>query len=287
MQGTLSLSLHTLDAKTYVVRTPMHSDSDADSYQSRGSVSSDDVEARGPLLERQPSAEDQPKRVGRQGINLNTGQLLIQSCVIGQMAPAHSKACLYATWGLIVAGSLIAVVIVLFATGIFKLPNASGSTIASDGGAAPLVATTPLASVAASTSPVSPAPDATSSNTSSTSITSSNSSSSTPAIEVTRTDPPSTFDGTAAGFASLCTVHCNEAKATTHVKWNGTTGSVTRAEIETALGVLSGTTPILANGQGNVFANGVFGQKLDGAEKLFEITGDRRALNIALQLADE
>lgn len=45
--------------------------------------------------------------------------------------------------------------------------------------------------------------------------------------------------------------------------------------------------PVTVNGEGNVFGNGRFGQAVYNAGELFELSGDRRALDLMLQLAEK
>ncbi|GAA5895078.1 hypothetical protein JCM8208_000107 [Rhodotorula glutinis] len=98
--------------------------------------------------------------------------------------------------------------------------------------------------------------------------------------------PPSTFDGTDAGFAQLCAVRYCDAAPRRNMAWSGNTGNVTRLEIETALGMLRELEPLWENGQGNVLSDGWLGQGMHDAGLLFEVTGDRRALDVMVQIAD-
>ncbi|GAA5885750.1 hypothetical protein JCM6882_007553 [Rhodosporidiobolus microsporus] len=98
--------------------------------------------------------------------------------------------------------------------------------------------------------------------------------------------PPSSFAGTNAGFASLCTVRYCDAKKTRNMAWEGNNGEVTRNEIETALGMLGNVEPVWKNGQGNILSDGKVGQGLENAGLLFEITGDIRALDVVVRIAD-
>ncbi|GAA5943281.1 hypothetical protein JCM10213_007949 [Rhodosporidiobolus nylandii] len=100
------------------------------------------------------------------------------------------------------------------------------------------------------------------------------------------TPPPRSFAGTDAGFASLCTVRYCDATARRNMVWSGNDGEVTRAEIESALGMLANLEPLWENGQGNVLADGYLGQGLYNAGLLFEITGDIRALDAVVRIAD-
>ncbi|GJN88968.1 hypothetical protein Rhopal_001939-T1 [Rhodotorula paludigena] len=68
--------------------------------------------------------------------------------------------------------------------------------------------------------------------------------------------------------------------------WDGIDGDVTRTEIETALGMLRELEPLWENGQGNVLADGWLGQGMHDAGLLYEITGDIRAMDIMVQIAD-
>ncbi|TNY21941.1 Proteophosphoglycan ppg4 [Rhodotorula diobovata] len=68
--------------------------------------------------------------------------------------------------------------------------------------------------------------------------------------------------------------------------WSGNTGNVTRTEIETALGMLRELEPLWENGQGNVLADGWLGQGMHDACLLYEVTGDRRALDVIVNIAD-
>lgn len=69
--------------------------------------------------------------------------------------------------------------------------------------------------------------------------------------------------------------------------WSGNTGNVTRTEIETALGMLRELEPLWENGQGNVLADGWLGQGMHDACLLYEVTGDRRALDVIVNIADK
>ncbi|KAL8283817.1 hypothetical protein RQP46_005249 [Phenoliferia psychrophenolica] len=69
--------------------------------------------------------------------------------------------------------------------------------------------------------------------------------------------------------------------------WSGNDGPVTRREIETALGMLANVAPVLQNHDGNILADGEFGQAAYNAGLLFELGGDRRALDFAVQFADK
>ncbi|GEM07594.1 proteophosphoglycan ppg4 [Rhodotorula toruloides] len=99
-------------------------------------------------------------------------------------------------------------------------------------------------------------------------------------------DPPSTFAGTSAGFASLCKVRYCYAKPARNMLWNGVEGDVTREEIETALGMFNELKPLWANGQDNVLSTGYLGQAAHDAGLLYEVTGDIRALDVSIQVAD-
>lgn len=68
--------------------------------------------------------------------------------------------------------------------------------------------------------------------------------------------------------------------------WAGLDGQVTRDEIETGINVLNMTDPVFTNNDGNVLSDGDLGQAAYGAGLLFEVTGDIRALDIAVRLAD-
>lgn len=98
---------------------------------------------------------------------------------------------------------------------------------------------------------------------------------------------PTGFAGTASGFLTLCTTRYCDATPVSAVHWSGYDGVVSRAEIETTLGVIGKTQPILSNGLGNILANGAFGQAIVSAGQIYETTGDRRALDLALQMADK
>ncbi|KPV75174.1 uncharacterized protein RHOBADRAFT_53189 [Rhodotorula graminis WP1] len=98
--------------------------------------------------------------------------------------------------------------------------------------------------------------------------------------------PPSTFEGTDAGFAQLCSVRYCDAAPRRNMAWSGNAGNVTRLEIETALGMLRELEPLWENGQGNVLSDGWLGQGMHDAGLLFEVTGDRRALDVMVQIAD-
>ncbi|GAA5830830.1 hypothetical protein JCM11251_001091 [Rhodosporidiobolus azoricus] len=98
--------------------------------------------------------------------------------------------------------------------------------------------------------------------------------------------PPSTFAGTNEGFANLCTVRYCDAEKVRNLVWEGNDGPVTRNEIETALGMLGNIEPVWHNGQGNILSDGKVGQGLENAGLLFEITGDIRALDVVVRIAD-
>ncbi|BGO99367.1 Proteophosphoglycan ppg4 [Rhodotorula toruloides ATCC 204091] len=68
--------------------------------------------------------------------------------------------------------------------------------------------------------------------------------------------------------------------------WSGVDGGVTRTEIETALGMLKQLEPLWANGQDNVLSTGYLGQAAHDAGLLYEVTGDIRALDVSIQVAD-
>ncbi|GAA6047015.1 hypothetical protein JCM3770_004152 [Rhodotorula araucariae] len=68
--------------------------------------------------------------------------------------------------------------------------------------------------------------------------------------------------------------------------WSGNSGNVTREEIESALGMLRELEPVWENGLGNVLADGWLGQGSYDAGLLYEITGDRRALDVIVNIAD-
>ncbi|KAM0790217.1 hypothetical protein ACM66B_005531 [Microbotryomycetes sp. NB124-2] len=107
-----------------------------------------------------------------------------------------------------------------------------------------------------------------------------------PAPTPTCPSPPPSFNSTADGFLSLCsTRYCDPATAR-DVSFSGLTGPVTRIEIETSLGLLMTQAPVIGLFQGNILANGAFGMAIQSAGLLYETTGDRRALEIALQLAE-
>ncbi|SCV73937.1 BQ2448_6367 [Microbotryum intermedium] len=98
---------------------------------------------------------------------------------------------------------------------------------------------------------------------------------------------PSEFRGTAAGFASTCSVrYCDPNSRYTDTLWGTTKGNVTRLEIESALGLLSRIPPVWVNGIGNVLANGYLGEASRAAGQMYQVTGDRRALDLTLQMAE-
>ncbi|SGY19306.1 BQ5605_C014g07611 [Microbotryum silenes-dioicae] len=98
---------------------------------------------------------------------------------------------------------------------------------------------------------------------------------------------PSGFDGTVAGFDMTCKVrYCDPNDRYVDTIWSGTDGNVTRLEIESALGLLAKIPPVLANGIGNVLANGYLGEACRAAGQMYQVTGDRRALDLALQMAE-
>ena len=100
------------------------------------------------------------------------------------------------------------------------------------------------------------------------------------------TTAPSTFAGTVKGMDSVCTTRYCKPEHVNTMSWSGLSGQVTREEIETAISVLNSTDPVLVNGDGNVLSDGTLGQAAYGAGLLFEVTGDVRALDIAVRLAD-
>ncbi|SCZ88693.1 BZ3500_MvSof-1268-A1-R1_Chr10-2g03048 [Microbotryum saponariae] len=98
---------------------------------------------------------------------------------------------------------------------------------------------------------------------------------------------PSGFDGTAVGFTMTCKArYCDPNDRYVDTIWGGTDGNVTRLEIESALGLLAKIPPVLANGIGNVLANGYLGEASRAAGQMYQVTGDRRALDLALQMAE-
>ncbi|GAA6062204.1 hypothetical protein JCM10212_006485 [Sporobolomyces blumeae] len=99
-------------------------------------------------------------------------------------------------------------------------------------------------------------------------------------------EPPSTFGGSTKGFATLCTVRYCDVPARWNMIWSGYDGDVTRSEIESALGMLQNVEPLWENGNGNVLGDGYLGQAAYSASLLFEITGDIRALDVAVRIAD-
>ncbi|GAA5849743.1 hypothetical protein JCM8547_000551 [Rhodosporidiobolus lusitaniae] len=99
-------------------------------------------------------------------------------------------------------------------------------------------------------------------------------------------EPPSTFAGTDEGFAHLCTRRYCDATKSYNMAWAGNSGNVTRKEIETALGMLADIEPVWENGQGNILSDGEVGQALYNAGLLFELTGDVRALDVVVRIAD-
>lgn len=110
---------------------------------------------------------------------------------------------------------------------------------------------------------------------------------SAPIVRATTCTPaPSTFNGTKASFSSVCTVRYCPAPNALNMVWSGNDGPVTRAEVESALGMLSSVPPATTNGIGNIFSNGAVGQAAYGAGLLYETTGDIRALDLALKIAD-
>ncbi|GAA5850918.1 hypothetical protein JCM3766R1_004000 [Sporobolomyces carnicolor] len=98
--------------------------------------------------------------------------------------------------------------------------------------------------------------------------------------------PPDKFEGTAKGFANLCRVRYCDAKPRRNMIWSGLDGDVTRVEIETALGMLMQLEPVWTNFQGNILGDGALGQGAYSASLLFEITGDVRALDVAVRISD-
>ncbi|GAA5989053.1 hypothetical protein JCM5350_003641 [Sporobolomyces pararoseus] len=98
--------------------------------------------------------------------------------------------------------------------------------------------------------------------------------------------PPKTFEGSGKGFSNLCRVRYCDAKPRRNMIWSGFDGEVTREEIESALGMLANLEPVWQNGQGNILGDGALGQGAYSASLLFEITGDIRALDIAVRISD-
>lgn len=111
-----------------------------------------------------------------------------------------------------------------------------------------------------------------------------------PSLPSACTPSPATFDDTVAGFDTVCSVRSCPAAAVANLVWSSYNSSVTRSEIETAFGMLVSTVPVtltnVSAGVGNIMADGVFGQAAYGAGLLFKVTGDVRALDLALQFAD-
>ncbi|GAA5827670.1 hypothetical protein JCM5353_008369 [Sporobolomyces roseus] len=98
--------------------------------------------------------------------------------------------------------------------------------------------------------------------------------------------PAPSFQGHAKGFSNLCTVRYCDVKPRRNMVWSGLDGDVTREEIESALGMLQNLSPVWENGQGNILGDGELGQGAYSASLLFEVTGDIRALDVAVRIAD-
>ncbi|KAK4050185.1 hypothetical protein OIO90_005167 [Microbotryomycetes sp. JL221] len=130
----------------------------------------------------------------------------------------------------------------------------------------------------ATTTPISPSTTTTTTTTTTSTV--------PPTPTPTCSSPPVDFAGTSEGFQNLCKVRWCDPAPAKDVAFNGTQGSVTRSEIETGLGLLMGTAAVTQLFQDNILANGKFGMALQSAGLLYETTGDRRALEVALQLAE-
>ncbi|GAA5963539.1 hypothetical protein JCM3765_006273 [Sporobolomyces pararoseus] len=98
--------------------------------------------------------------------------------------------------------------------------------------------------------------------------------------------PPKTFEGSGKGFSNLCRVRYCDVKPRRNMIWSGFDGEVTREEIESALGMLANLEPVWQNGNGNILGDGALGQGAYSASLLFEITGDIRALDVAVRISD-
>ncbi|GAA5904230.1 uncharacterized protein JCM6883_006417 [Sporobolomyces salmoneus] len=99
-------------------------------------------------------------------------------------------------------------------------------------------------------------------------------------------NPPQTFEGSEKGFSNLCRIRYCDAKPRRNMIWSGLDGDVTREEIESALGMLAQLEPVWENFQGNILGDGALGQGAYSASLLFEITGDIRALDVAVRISD-
>ncbi|GAA6020835.1 hypothetical protein JCM10207_001673 [Rhodosporidiobolus poonsookiae] len=97
---------------------------------------------------------------------------------------------------------------------------------------------------------------------------------------------PSTFSGPSEGFANICTRRYCDAKARRSMVWTKSSGEVTREEVESALGMLNNVGPLWSNYQENILADGKIGQAAYNARLLFEATGDIRALDVVVRIAD-
>lgn len=67
--------------------------------------------------------------------------------------------------------------------------------------------------------------------------------------------------------------------------WSGDTGEVTRAEVEAALVVIDAVPPVTVV-DGNVLAYGNIASAARAASLLYQVTGDIRALNLAVRISD-
>ncbi|KAK4049036.1 hypothetical protein OIV83_004397 [Microbotryomycetes sp. JL201] len=105
-------------------------------------------------------------------------------------------------------------------------------------------------------------------------------------VETKCQPPPSTFAGTDAGFKSLCRVRYCPVPAQGNMIWESNDGEVTRTEIESALGMLANVPPVWITGIGNILSDGPLGQGAYNAGLLYEVTGDIRALDLVVRMAD-
>ncbi|ORY76909.1 hypothetical protein BCR35DRAFT_353283 [Leucosporidium creatinivorum] len=159
--------------------------------------------------------------------------------------------------------------------------SSSSSSLSSSTPGYTLVSTTPAYTLVPTTTTTVDTTTSTTATTTTTTV-----ASTTTSAAATCVPTPTGFDGTAPGFLTLCTTRYCDATPVSAVHWSGYDGVVTRAEIETTLGLIGKTQPVLSNGLGNILANGAFGQAIVSAGQIYETTGDRRALDLALQMAD-
>ncbi|KAK4049856.1 hypothetical protein OIV83_003912 [Microbotryomycetes sp. JL201] len=174
-------------------------------------------------------------------------------------------------------------------SGVSTTPSEPSSTASDVSGSISDTTATPVPTNASTTGTLSATtsyPVGVSDSTLPASSTASPSSSAPPMPTPTCPSPPPDFGGTTAGFQGLCNLRYCDPLPARDVDFSGLNGPVTRSEVETSLGLLMQTTPVTGLFQGNILANGAFGMSIQSAGLLYETTGDRRALEIALQLAE-